>query len=263
MTSGARLTSKRAGEVEWQTAWRRARLSPDLGAAERLVEEAARRIPRDEPVVYGWSGGKDSLALQVVMDRVEGAQPVLVTSHPALEFADFLAWALSHAPEGLRVERRDDVNVEWLQARPEMLFPATSTLAAKWFAVVQHAGQRQVMKDTGAGVLVLGRRTADGNFVGPVQPGGARAYRDRGGFLRLSPIADWTHEDLLNVLAAFDVDLPGIYEGPRGFAAGTGPWAARRARSVAEGWAEMLLIDPEIVEFGATHNLPGAAEALT
>src|SRR5690606_21263276 len=107
-----------------------------------------------------------------------------------------------------------------------------------------------------------GRRRADGNFVGK-DLGHGPEYVDRDGFVRLSPIADWSHEDLLHVIAWAGLPLPPIYDWPRGFIVGTGPWAARTGTlSIDHGWSEVMRIDRTVVETAAAHGIPGAARAL-
>jgi hypothetical protein len=157
-----------------------------------------------------------------------------------LEYPEFERWVEDKRPHGCAVLRtRHDL--AWLAAHPDRLFPATSTEAARWYREVQHAGQRRHMALTAPdGVLIMGRRRADGNHCGP-----QGTYRDRDGFWRVSPLYDWSHEDVLNVLAA--------------------PWAKRRRHpdGLAATWALVRSIDPGVVAAAADAGIPGAAQALT
>ena len=250
---------------DWVQAWDRARTSPDHARAEELIEEAAARVrsrvaAASRPVL-AWSGGKDSLALRLVAERAGVAESVLVLS--ALEWPAFEEWVGQHRPPELSVVRRDTIDMAWLTYHPDMLFPDTAQAAARWFAAVQHTGQRQHAAATGMDLMLLGRRLADGNHCGTRGALG-HEYEDRAGFTRYSPIADWSHEDVLNVLAHAAVDLPPIYRWPDGYKIGTGPWpSARRLGSLAENWAYVATIDPDLVRAAADAGLPGAAEALT
>lgn len=250
-------------QEEWHAAVRQSRRAPDHARAASLVDQAAQRIQdyAREPVL-AWSGGKDSLALGVVAASAGVTTSMMVTADQELEYPAFLTWAAAHAPIGLYVEERDRLNLAWLAKHPEMLFPRESRIAARWFRLTQHAGQRSYMKRSGADVLVLGRRVADGNYCGPVARGGAREYQDPKGFTRLSPIWDWTHEDVLNVIAANRVQMPPIYDWPRGFRVGTGPWPSRAVSSLRQGWEETMSIDPDVVERAASAGIPGAADTL-
>lgn len=252
---------------------------PDLATWQAALEQADQRFPDDRldallnqtvtevrnyaqgrRIAYGWSGGKDSLALQAVMDASGIHDGVLVISD--LEFPAMLAWATDHMPDGLTVLSTGQ-NHQWLREHPEMLFPE-GRYGTQWFRVVQHAGQRTYFKDRRLDAIALGRRRADGNYVGR---GGAEAggniYTDRHGVTRWSPLADWSHEATLALLKRMRVTLPPCYQWPRGFQVGTGSWPARQwAGSRERGWAEVWQIDPDVVREAAGHRIPGAGEHL-
>lgn len=232
--------------------------SPDLERADRLVEQAAERVWKaraGRTAAYGWSGGKDSQALRIVCEEAGVTDAVLVISE--LEYPAFLAWATDHMPWGLHVEARP-LDMAWLRRHQDWLFPSDNRIAAKWFKAVQHDGQRDFCERWDVDALVIGRRVADGNQCGP-----EGVYRDRGHFWRISPMYDWSHEDLLCVLGAHQAPLPPCYGWPRGFRVGTGPWPARQwCTSLAQGWAEVMTIDRSIVVHAAKAGIIGAKDAL-
>jgi len=235
--------------------------NPDTLTARGLVAKAAHRLQKQlgdlnvTRPVYGWSGGKDSQALRIVAEAAGVTDCVLVLSE--LEYPAFLAWATDHMPWGLHVETRP-LDMAWLRDHQDMLFPPDSRTAAKWFRQVQHDGQRHFCAQHNVDGLVLGRRLIDGN-----QCGADGVYLDRDRFWRISPLYDWTHEDLLCVLGANQAPLPPCYDWPRGWQVGTGPWPARQwTTSLAHGWAEVLTIDPDIVEHAADMDLVGARDIL-
>lgn len=248
---------QRSTQADWVGAVRDAYQRPDVPRARRLVEGAVawlRQATEGYHVAYGWSGGKDSQGLRIVCEAAGITECVLVISE--LEYPAFLTWATDHMPWGCTVEARP-LDLAWLARNPDMLFPADAKTAARWFRLVQHTGQRAYARQAGIDALVLGRRTADGNHTG-----GGR-YRDRAGFDRISPIAGWSHEDLLCVLGAHRAPLPPCYGWPRGFRVGTGAWPARQwTRDRAHGWREVASIDAGVAELAATAGIPGAAEAL-
>lgn len=254
---------QRSTQADWTDALAAAYAEPDHARADFLVETAAAEVRRLLPLVgrrpaFGWSGGKDSLALAEVMAAAGVGECVLVIS--GLEWPAFLGWVTDHMPWNLYVECRTQLDMGWLVEHPEMLFPADAGAAARWFALVQHTGQRHYCKRFAVDVLLLGRRRADGNYVGK---GAVPMYRDKGGFIRWSPIADWTHEDVLTVLGSRGLSLPPCYSWPRGFRVGTGPWPARQwVETPAQGWAEVREIDPAVLAAAADADLPGAKEAL-
>lgn len=235
---------------------------PDRVRASMLVALAAQRVRdltrehRYQRVAFGWSGGKDSQGLRVVCEAAGVTNCVLVISE--LEYPAFLAWATDHMPWGCHVEARP-MDMRWLSAHQDWLFPTDARTAGRWFKAVQHDGQRSFARRVRLDALVLGRRRADGNYCGT-----DGHYRDRDGFARLSPCFDWSHEDLLCVLGAYEMPLPPCYGWPRGFRVGTGPWPARQwTTSLAHGWAEVASIDRTVVEHAARNGIIGAREALS
>lgn len=245
-------------EGAWAEALARAYEKPDHDRANRLlwdaVHETEKRV-HGHRVAFGWSGGKDSQLIRAVAERAGIRDSVLVISE--LEYPAFLTWVADNMPWGLHVETRP-LDLAWLVRNPNMLFPMSAAAAVKWFRAVQHQGQRDYCRQQEIEILVLGRRKADGNFIGK----GGREYVDPKGFVRFSPIADWTAEDALCVLGALALPLPPCYWWPRGFQVGTGPWPARQFQATREqAWAEVKQIDPEVVELAARANLPGAKAA--
>ena len=221
---------------------------------DRTVADV-RRFVRGKRVAFGWSGGKDSLVLQRVMEAAGVAECVLVISN--LEYPAFLQWATDFMPDGLEIVNTGQ-GYEWLRAHPAMLFPQ-GRFGPEWFSIVQHTGQASYYASHRLDALALGRRRSDGNYVGR----GSNIYTNRQGVTRWSPLADWSHEAVLALLKRDRIVLPPCYEWPRGFQIGTGPWPARQwTRDRAHGWAEVWSIDPDVVRAAAANQIPGASDFL-
>lgn len=170
--------------------------------AERLVASAVSDIKQKtagKNVAYAWSGGKDSLALQVVCERAGINKCVLCTASK-IEYPGFVDWCKAHAPKGLTIIDNPKLNIEWVAKHPEMLFPQQSKYAAQWFHHLQHRGQAIYFKEQHLDVIILGRRLQDGNYTGGK---GQNIYTDAKGVTRLSPIAHWKHEEVLAVIHYF------------------------------------------------------------
>lgn len=247
-----------SSQVEWWTAWHAIdEQSPEVA---RVFDDAVARVAsraRRERVAFAWSGGKDSLALELVCRAAGVEQCVLSISR--LEYPEFLAWVTEHMPSELTVHQTG-IDHDWLRRHPRQLFPRTAADASVWFRVVNHAGQRRYAVEHGIETLCLGRRRADGNYTGPR---GVDEYRDRHGFTRWSPIADWSHEQVMAVLKRGNVELPPYVRWPRGFQVGTGSWPARQfAGSREQAWDETWQIDPQVVIEARDERIPGAAEAV-
>lgn len=240
---GAPRQKQHASHESWvaalETVW--TRLTAEH--VERRLQEAAGRV-RSLPgrVAYAWSGGKESIVLEAVCNQARVEECILAICD--LEFPEFLSWATDHMPPGLTVVNTGH-DLHWLAAHPEMLFPSTAALAARWFRTVQHAGQRGYFRKQSLDWLLLGRRRGDGNYVG--KPG-EWSYRDRHGVVRASPLHDWTNDEVLGAIRLLDLPLAPCYRWPRGFHVGTGPWPARQwLPTVTAGWEEIHAIDPTVV----------------
>ena len=147
--------------------------------------------------------------------------------------------------------------MEWLKKHPDMLFPDKSNKAAQWFHIVQHRGQARYYKEHQLEILLLGRRKADGNYVGK-----DNIYTNSAGITRYSPLAEWRHEDILAYIHYYDVKLPPIYDWEKGYLCGTHPWPARQyMETEQQGWKEVYDFDKTIVENAAQH-FDGAADFL-
>lgn len=212
--------------------------------AERAVSEIRQRC-NGKRAAYSWSGGKDSLVLGDLCERAGVKQCFIVICD--LEYPAFLQWVTDHMPDELEVINTGQ-NLTWLAAHQDMLFPQDAATAAKWFHIVQHRGQARYYKEHHLDLICLGRRKADGNFVGR----GTNIYTNAEGVTRYSPLSDWTHEQILAYIHYRKLALPPFYGWKNGYYCGTHPWAARQwTGSIQNGWREVYDIDHSIVERAA------------
>lgn len=117
--------------------------------AERLVANAVSDIKAKtagKNVAYAWSGGKDSLALQVVCERAGINKCVLCTASK-IEYPGFVDWCKAHAPKGLTIVDNPKLDIKYVADHPDMLFPVNSKYAAQWFHILQHRGQAIYFKE--------------------------------------------------------------------------------------------------------------------
>lgn len=118
------------------------------------------------------------------------------------------------------------------------------------FAHSQHRAQMKYFKAHNLDVLILGRRRADGNYVGNK----SNIYTNAQGVTRYSPLADWTHEQILAFIHYNHLETPPIYSWPNGYVCGTHPWPARTGTGTEEnGWREIYGIDKNIVAAAADY----------
>lgn len=209
-------------------------------------------------VGFAWSGGKDSIALEIVMTLAGFADCCFGMTN--LEYQQFLVWVTDHMPPGLQIFN-NGWDVAWLVAHPDMLFPASSEIAGRWFAGVQHKAQRQFADARGLDILITGRRRDDGNYV----PGADGCYV-AGGLRRYAPLRAWRHVDVFAAMVYHDrlSDLAPFYSWPRGYRCGTHSWPARQwCLDRNHGFAEVYSIEPQRILDAAAGGLTSAAEWLT
>lgn len=213
--------------------------------------EAIQSAAADKKVAYAWSGGKDSIVLGKLCEAAGITDSMIGVCD--LEYPAFMQWVEKNKPAGCEViNTRQDM--KWLAKHPEMLFPQDSTTAARWFHIVQHRAQRIYFKEKSLDMIILGRRRADGNYVGRK----SNIYTDGNGVTGFSPLADWKHDHILAYIHYFNLPLPPIYGWENGYLCGTHPWPARQwTGSKENGWKEVFDIDPSIVE-AAAGIIPGA-----
>lgn len=227
----------------------------ELDEKVRQTVEEIKAKAEGKNAAFAWSAGKDSLVLEQICYMAGINSCVLVISN--LEYKAFLEWVEAHKPADLEIINTGQ-DLEWLAKHQQMLFPQNSQIASQWFHIVQHRGQAKYYKAKDLDVLLLGRRRADGNYVGK----GSNIYTDGKGVTRYSPLADWSHEDILAFIHYYEVPVPPIYEWKNGYLCGTHPWAARQwTGSVENGWKEVYEIEPDIVQ-NAAEVIPSAKEFL-
>lgn len=228
----------------------------DLDALIKQTVKDIKATTKGKKAAFAWSAGKDSLVLEQICYMAGITDCVLVVSD--LEYPAFMEWVENHKPEKLQIINTGQ-NLEWLSKHQQMLFPQDSSTAAQWFHIVQHRGQAKYYKGENLDMLLLGRRRADGNYVGK----GSNIYTDGKGVTRYSPLADWSHEAVLAFIHYYEVPMPPIYDWKNGYLCGTHPWPARQwTGSEENGWKEVGEIDRSIVE-AAAEVFPGAKAFLT
>lgn len=186
---------------------------------------------------------------------VDATRCMMSASH--LDYPAFTRWVHDHRPDDLTIVNTGQ-DLHWLAQRPHMLFPQGAH-GPKWFTTINHKGQNRYYRDHDLDMLLLGRRTADGNYTGPK---GQNLYTNTKGITRYSPLSAWTHEAVFALIERDNITLPPIYDWPRGYQVGTGPWPARQwTRDVDHGFEEVWTIDPDVIRHAAPH-LPQAADWL-
>lgn len=241
---------------DWLRAWKNIENLVRKEEIDALVDQTVEEIKKNikgRKVAYAWSGGKDSLALQFVMEQIDLFPCFFIRTN--LEYPAFLRWVHSHKPRGLTIINTGH-DLKWLSQNLSMLFPKQG-VPDKWDKLILHQTQDRYYRQNQLDMLILGRRKADGNYTGK-----STIYTTKKGMTRYNPLRDWKHEHVLGLIHYYQIPLPPIYKWPNGFKVGTGNWAERPyTGSIQQGWKEVYTIDPSIVEKAAT-LIPSAREFL-
>jgi 3'-phosphoadenosine 5'-phosphosulfate sulfotransferase (PAPS reductase)/FAD synthetase len=243
---------------DWISAYSRIEELVPMEELDKLIKSTVgqiRELARDKKAAYAWSAGKDSIVLGKICEMAGISDCMLAVSN--LEYPAFMEWIEQNRPDGLSVINTGQ-DIRWLEKHQDMLFPQESKTAANWFKIVQHRAQEKYYKEHQLDMVILGRRKADGNYVGR----GSNIYTNAKGICRYSPLADWPHEAILAFIHYYQLPLPPIYDWKNGYLCGTHPWPARQwTGSISNGWREIYEIDPSIVE-AAAEIIPSAREFL-
>lgn len=224
------------------------------GLCERTIQ-SIREVTAGKKAAYAWSAGKDSIVLSKLCEKAGITDSMIGVCN--LEYPAFAEWIEKNKPDGCEVINTGQ-DISWLVKHPEMLFPQDSKAAARWFQIVQHKAQKMYFKAHSLDMILLGRRKADGNYVGS----NSNIYTDGKGVTRFSPLADWKHEYILAYIHYNNLPLPPIYTWKNGYLCGTHPWPARQwTQSEENGWREVYDIDPAIV-ISAAEEIAGAKQFL-
>ena len=180
----------------------------DIKKLEKQVIGEIKEITKDKKAAYAWSGGKDSIVLGAICEKAGVKNCMIGLCN--LEYPAFLKWIEENKPAGLEIVNTGQ-DMEWLLKHQEMMFPSGSRVG-RWYSIVQHSAQAKYHREGNLDLLLLGRRKADGNFVGK----GSNIYSAKD-VTRYSPLSDWTHEQILGYLAYHELKLPPIYGWPNGY----------------------------------------------
>lgn len=209
---------KRNTQEEWMQAYNdvteHTKTPEGRKEAEALIEKAISRIPKGK-CVYGWSGGKDALALQVVCEAAQIHDCVLGTIGERWEYPAFVEYVKTHKPDGLTI-LNFDVSAEFLNSHPNYILPANSKDNYFWFKYCNQKAFKTYADDMEADYILLGHRVQDGNKCH-----GRKDQR------QITPLHDFTHEDVFKIMAYGNKELPPIYTMPDGFNQGTHAWVMR------------------------------------
>lgn len=237
-------------EQEWLETAKNIESIVSLGEIRHTEEKAIEKIKEyascygSDNLAYGWSGGKDSLVISRLCLKAGVKKGVFGTCD--LEYPSFLNWVKQNIPYGVEpVSSGKDLM--WLAKHQEMVFPDNNALKGKWYTITHRVSQKKYYDKRKLSGMILGRRKSDGNFTRNGES------KDKDGRLWISPIFDWSHEDVFAYIHYQGLAVPPIYGWKDGYSQGTHLWPMRSSFGVngkvdrMTVWKEVYEIDKSVV----------------
>lgn len=246
------LKSKRSlTEQEWITAFNNSWKIVPFEHIQKIEASAIALVQKyismygANNLAYAWSGGKDSILISEICRKAGITQGMFGTCD--LEYPEFQKWVNENIPSGVEpVSSGRDL--EWLLERQDKIFPSDTKVRAWWFQNTHRVSQKKYYREKNLSGIFLGRRRIDGNT------GSGNDYRDKSGALWITPVFEWTHEELFAYLHYYKLELPPIYNWKNGFLQGTHLWPMRgtinptsRTADRIRVWEEIYSIDKGLV----------------
>lgn len=240
-------------DTPFRLAWLNIRNIVPQEWSEYRIRQAADRAKavadsRGNPL-FAWSGGKDSIALDVVMERA-GVERGLM-GWCDLELPVFARWVAEHKPEGVELITNPRLTEEFLIDNPHFVFPPLHADVHRMVHLHFRTPVLSAYQERGGGVLFRGHRLQDMN----------RNNLSGYGVRYFNPIFDWAHEEVMAAIRYGGRSLPPCYSWPRGWYDGPACWNERTVPDSETGWRETYDIEPSIVLRMAPH-FPGAQREL-
>lgn len=221
----------------------------DKDEVDQKFEEVARWIQehaKGKKVAIGYSGGKDSIVLKHIMDRLGIPYTTIIGVYGTTY--DYVVDYINEQVKGEKVFVDCGMSMEYLSNNPDKYFSKDPKVRQ---SVWRDGHQKQVKgyaQANGFGVLFLGRRKQE-NFI---YKGGKTNFK---GMEINLPISDWLHEELFGYLGYNNIPLPDYYlnhdEGFVGDAIFN--WNTETGDSIEDCWDKVYEREPKAVIKAAKH----------
>lgn len=242
---------------EWMHVWDHYDEIKSREATERQIADTVAEIKevcKGRNAAYAWSGGKDSVALQIVCEDAGIKQGFCCYND--LYFSESIQFFRENLPEGVELYNSGE-DISWLAKHPKFLFPKTPHM---WNIQTHLKYQSVYCKKNGVDILMMGKRTQDGNFVSK-----DLIMSNRKGVNIYCPIRNWTHEDVICAIRYRGKSLSPVYFTENGFHYGDTKFAVMnplKGERIEDAWKRIYAIEPEKVVLSAKAGLAGAYSAL-
>lgn len=245
-------------EEAWQYVWNNYTEFRTRDETENLIQKTVTEVKKvcaGHKPAYAWSGGKDSIALQIVCE--DAGINNGFCAYNQLFFSESIRFFFENKPKGIiMIDTGEDY--EWLAKHPSFLFPPSSS--NNWSNKTHLKCQRDYMKAYGADLILMGKRTQDGNWV----PKQSLINVGANGVPVYCPIREWSHEDVICAIRYRGKNISSFYfrEGG-GFHYGDTKFALMspmKGETVYDAWNRIYKLEPEKVIRSAEAGIPTAIE---
>lgn len=242
---------------EWLYVWDHYQDFHTKESIEELIAEAVAEVKSvcdGKNAAYSWSGGKDSIALQIVCE--DAGIKKGFCCYNDLYFKQSIEFFNTHCPEGIELHNTGE-NMVWLSQHQEWLFPKDGH---KWNMRTHLKYQPVYCKQNNIDVLMMGKRTIDGNNIAK-----ELVFHKTNGVNLYCPIRHWSHEDVLCALRYRNKELSDLYFTDNGFYYGDTCLARMKplkGERFEDTWKRFYKIDPDKVLLAAKLGIDSAFRAL-
>lgn len=251
---GRKQTSRNEDWVSlWETCTEQISIEHMLELERKTILQARSFIQGNgyKRMAYGYSGGKDSVALRHLLGKAQIPIAGVFCALHHNEYPAFLEWLHKNAPKETEFIQLKRLSLEEINENENYLFPTGKKERDYYTAQWREAEADFVIKN-GIDLVFAGRRIADGNTCGKRDSYGVLTSRNKV-VTSCNVIGMWTHSELLAYIKYNQLELPPIYDYPNGWVYGTHPWTERDRvnNSIFETFDEIMTIDPNIVNEAA------------
>ncbi|MCQ2113335.1 MAG: hypothetical protein MJY95_08360 [Bacteroidaceae bacterium] len=254
-----RLKSKHYNtREEWMDVWNNYKDVQTKEFTEEMIADAVSEIKEicaGKVPAYAWSGGKDSIALQIVCE--DAGIKKGFCCYNDLYFQKSIDFFYEHCPEGVEIVNTGE-DIAWLSRNPKFLFPKG---AVAWNVRTHLRYQPIYCKKNNVDILLMGKRRQDGNWV----PDNI-VNRSSGGVDIYCPLRHWTHENVICAIRHRGKTLSRFYlDDEIGFHFGDTKFAIMgpsRGESVCDAWNRIYSVEKMKVIQCAEHGIESAREYL-
>lgn len=230
-------------QKEWMEVWNN---YDKYCSVEHLLQLEAktlkemREVTKGKKCAYAYSGGKDSVVLSILCNKIGIYDGVCAIS--SLFFDESIAHIKATLPSDLTLVDTGQ-NMQWLfENQKRFLF---SDNMFQWYTIGHLKAQKEYHDQSGIDLMLKGKRKQDGNNLGKDL---IRTNSRTGA--EYNPLRDWTHEEVIAYMRYHGKTLSPFYWTKYGFHFGDVEWPSmnlQKGMTVYDMWDYIYSFQPSAV----------------